>query len=423
MNQKELLVASFQAGLAAADPAKIVPVNLPEPPKGRTLVVGAGKAGGSMARAVEEHWPADKPLSGVVITRYQHAVETQRIEVIEAGHPVPDAAGAEAAQRILDEAKTLGPDDLLLCLMSGGGSALMTLPAPGLSSADMQAVNKSLLRCGANIQEMNVVRKHLSASQGGRLAAACPAQVVALIISDVTGDDPTHIGSGPCAPDPSTYEDALSIIARYEVEAPEAVMNHLKKGQAGEIGETPKPGDPLFARVENKVISTSQDVLKAGAAYLQGQGITTAILGDSITGEAREVAKVMGGLARQVQMHGTPWKTPVALLSGGETTVTVKGNGRGGRNAEFLLSLAIDLDGAAGMHALAADTDGIDGSEDNAGAVVTPDSLARGREAGMKALDYLENNDGYGFFEKLGDLLMTGPTLTNVNDFRVILVE
>ena len=423
MNQKELLVASFQAALAAADPAKIVPENLPEPPKGRTLVVGAGKAGGSMARAVEDHWPADKPLSGVVITRYQHAVETQRIEVIEAGHPVPDAAGAEAAQRILDEAKTLGPDDLLLCLMSGGGSALLTLPAPGLSSDDMQAVNKSLLRCGANIQEMNVVRKHLSASQGGRLAAACPARVVALIISDVTGDDPTHIGSGPCAPDPSTYEDALSIIARYEVEAPDAVMNHLRKGQAGEIGETPKPGDPLFERVENKVISTSQDVLKAAAAFFQSRGIGAAILGDSITGEAREVAKVMGGLARQVKMHGTPWPTPVALLSGGETTVTVKGNGRGGRNAEFLLSLAIDLDGAEGMCALAADTDGIDGSEDNAGALVTPDSLERGRDAGMKALDFLENNDGYGFFEKLDDLLMTGPTLTNVNDFRVILVE
>lgn len=423
MNPRELLTAAFQSALAAADPAKIVPLHLPEPPKGRTLVVGAGKAGGSMARAVEDHWPADKPLSGIVITRYQHSVETQHIEVIEAGHPVPDEAGGKAARRILDDAKALGPDDLLLVLMSGGGSALMTLPAPGLTPADMQAVNKSLLRCGANIQEMNVVRKHLSASQGGRLAAACKARVVALIISDVTGDDPTHIGSGPCAPDPSTYDDALSIIARYEVEAPEAVMNHLERGRTGEIGETPKPGDPLFARIENKVISTSQDVMRAAETFFRSQGIGTAILGDSITGEARDVAKVMGGLARQVKAHGNPWPTPVALLSGGETTVTIKGQGRGGRNAEFLLSLAIDLDGAEGMCAIAADTDGIDGSEDNAGALVMPDTLARGRAAGMKALDYLDNNDAYTFFQKLDDLLITGPTLTNVNDFRVLLIE
>jgi len=422
MEPRELLIDAFKAALAAADPAKIVPQHLPAPPKGRTLVVGAGKAGGSMARAVEDHWPADKPLSGVVITRYQHSVETKRIEVIEAGHPVPDEAGGKAARRILDEAQGLGPDDLLLVVVSGGGSALMTLPAPGLTADDMKAVNKSLLRCGANIQEMNVVRKHLSASQGGRLAAACKAPVVALVISDVTGDDPTHIGSGPCAPDPSTYDDALSIIARYGVEAPEAVMNHLKRGQAGEIGETPKPGDAMFARVENKVISTSQDVLRAAEAFFKEKGIASAILGDSITGEARDVAKVMGGLARQVRAHGNPWPMPVALLSGGETTVTVKGNGRGGRNAEYLLSLAIDLEGAEKMYALAADTDGIDGSEDNAGAVVMPDTLARGQAAGMKALDYLANNDAYSYFEKLDDLLFTGPTLTNVNDFRVLLV-
>lgn len=423
MNSRDLLIQSFQSALAAADPAKIVPPHLPTPPKGRTLVVGAGKAGGSMARAVEEHWLADKPLSGIVITRYQHGVKTRHIPVIEAGHPVPDEAGGKAARQILDEVKTLGPDDLLLCLMSGGGSALMTLPAPGLSADDMKAVNKSLLRCGANIQEMNVVRKHLSASQGGRLAAACKAPVVALIISDVTGDDPTHIGSGPCAPDPSTYEDALTIIARYEVEAPKAVMEHLEKGRAGEIAETPKPGDALFARVENKVIATSQNALRAAEAFFRSQGIATAILGDSITGEAREVAKVMGGLARQVKAHGNPWPMPVAILSGGETTVTVKGNGRGGRNAEFLLSLAIDLDGAPGMYALAADTDGIDGSEDNAGAIIGPDSLARGRAAGMKALAYLENNDAYSYFQALDDLLMTGPTLTNVNDYRAILIE
>lgn len=423
MNPRALLVESFQAALAAADPAKIVPRHLPKPPKGRTLVVGAGKAGGSMARAVEDAWPSDKPLSGIVITRYQHRVETGRIEVIEAGHPVPDEAGANAARQILDDAKALGPDDLLLCLMSGGGSALMTLPAPGLTSADMQALNKSLLKCGANIQEMNVVRKHLSASQGGRLAAACPARITALIISDVTGDDPTHIGSGPCAPDPSTYEDALAIIARYEVEAPAKIREHLERGKAGEIGETPKPGDPLFERVENKVISTSQDVLRAAAAFFGKNGIGAAILGDSITGEARDVAKVMGGLARQVKAHGHPWPRPVALLSGGETTVTVRGRGRGGRNAEFLLSLAIDLDGDPGIHAIACDTDGIDGSEDNAGALIGPDSLARGWQAGMKALDFLDNNDAYTFFQKLDDLLMTGPTLTNVNDYRALLIE
>jgi len=423
MKPRDLLVQSFHSALAAADPAKVVPPRLPDPPKGRTLVVGAGKAGGSMARAVEDAWPAEAPLSGLVITRYQHKVDTRRITVIEAGHPVPDEAGGQAARRILDEVKGLGPDDLLLCLMSGGGSALMTLPAPGLSADDMKAVNKSLLRCGANIQEMNVVRKHLSASQGGRLAAACKAPVTALIISDVTGDDPTHIGSGPCAPDPSTYEDALSIIARYEVEAPPAVMAHLERGRAGDIGETPKPGDPLFGRVENKVISTSQDVLRAAEAFFHGHGIVTAILGDSITGEAREVAKVMGGIARQVKARGHPWPTPVAILSGGETTVTVRGEGRGGRNAEFLLSLAVDLDGATDIHALAVDTDGIDGSEDNAGAVIEPDTLERGRAAGMKALAYLENNDAYTFFQTLGDLLVTGPTLTNVNDYRAILIE
>ena len=423
MNSKELLVASFKAALAAADPATIIPAHLPEPPKGRTLVVGAGKAGGAMARAVEDAWPKDKPLSGIVITRYGHSVETTRIDVIEAGHPVPDEAGEQSARRIMAEAQALGPDDLLLCLMSGGGSALMTLPAPGLTPDDLQAVNKSLLKCGANIQEMNVVRKHLSASQGGRLAAACKARIVALIISDVTGDDPTHIGSGPCAPDPSTYEDALAIAARYEVDLPEAPRKHLETGLAGAIGETPKPGDPIFARVENNVISTSLDSLRAAETFLKDQGINTAVLGDSITGEASEVAKVFGGLARHVKANRNPWPAPVAILSGGETTVTVKGNGRGGRNAEFLLSLAIDLEGAEGIHALACDTDGIDGIEDNAGAVITPDTVERARAAGMKALDYLDNNDAYTFFAGIDDLVMTGPTLTNVNDFRVVLVE
>ena len=423
MNPKDLLVASFKAALAAADPATIIPAHLPQPPKGRTLVVGAGKAGGAMARAVEDAWPADKPLSGIVITRYQHSVETSRIDVIEAGHPVPDEAGEQSARRIMAEAAQLGPDDLLLCLMSGGGSSLMTLPAPGLSPDDLQAVNKSLLKCGANIQEMNVVRKHLSASQGGRLAAACKARIVALIISDVTGDDPTHIGSGPCAPDPSTYADALAIAKRYEVDLTDAPRKHLERGLAGEIGETPKPGDPIFARVENNVISTSLDSLRAAETYLKAQGINTAVLGDSITGEASEVAKVFGGLARHVKANGNPWPIPVAILSGGETTVTVKGKGRGGRNAEFLLSLAVDLDGLEGVHALACDTDGIDGMEDNAGAVIGPDTVERARAKGMKALDHLDDNDAYTYFAGIDDLILTGPTLTNVNDFRVVLVK
>lgn len=423
MNAKDLLVQSFKAALSAADAAEIVPPHLPSPPKGRTLVVGAGKGAAAMARAVEDHWPEDKELGGVVITRYQHAVETKRIEVIEAGHPVPDEAGEKAARRILEEASDLGPDDLLLCLMSGGGSALMTLPAPGLSPDDLKATNRSLLRCGAVIQEMNVVRKHLSASQGGRLAAATKAPVVALIISDVTGDDPTHIGSGPCAPDPSTYDDALAIIARYEVEVPEAVRDHLEKGRAGQIDETPKPGDSIFAQVENKVIATSQQVLLAAEGFFREHGITVAILGDSVTGEAREAAKVYGGLVRQVRANGNPWAPPVALLSGGETTVTVRGEGRGGRNAEFLLSLAIDLEGAEEVYALACDTDGIDGSEDNAGALVAPDTLARAETKGLRALHFLEKNDAYGFFQALDDLVMTGPTLTNVNDYRVILVR
>jgi hydroxypyruvate reductase len=270
---------------------------------------------------------------------------------------------------------------------------------------------------------MNVVRKHLSASQGGRLAAACPAPVVALIISDVTGDDPTHIGSGPCAPDPSTYQDALAIIARYEVEAPAEVMAHLERGSEGGLPETPKPGDPLFRRVENRVIATSQEVLRAAQKFFEDHGVAAAILGDSVTGEAREVAKVYGALARQVRFQGTPWKAPVALLSGGETTVTVRGQGRGGRNAEFLLSLAIDLNGAPGVYGLAVDTDGIDGSEDNAGAVITPDTAARALEKGLKPLNCLEDNDAYGFFAALDDLIMTGPTLTNVNDYRVIFVD
>jgi glycerate 2-kinase len=422
MTPRELLLGSFQAALAAADPLKIVGAHLPIPPKGRTLVVGAGKAAASMALAVEQHWPANAPLDGLVITRYQHGLLTNRITVIEAGHPVPDEAGEKAAQEILRRVKALTANDLLLVLVSGGGSSLLTLPAEGIAMDDIKNITKQLLASGAPIQQMNVVRKHLSAIQGGRLAAACRAPVTALVISDVTGDDPTHIASGPCAPDTSTYRDALDVIGRHGVKAPKAIAAHFARGVAGEIPETLKPGDKIFKRVENYVIATAHASLQAAADFLKLNGVQPAILGDSVTGEAREVAKVYGALAREVRAHGAPWKAPVALISGGECTVTVKGNGRGGRCAEFLLSLAVDLNGAANLHALACDTDGIDGSENNAGALLTPDALKRARGKNIDAVKLLDNNDGYGFFHALDDLVVTGPTRTNVNDFRVILV-
>lgn len=426
MTPRELLLASFQAALAAADPLKIVGAHLPKPPKlpkGRTLVVGAGKAAASMALAVEQHWPASAPLDGLVITRYQHGLPTHRITVIEAGHPVPDESGEKAAHEILRRVKALTANDLLLVLVSGGGSSLLTLPADGLAMNDIKTLTKQLLTCGAPIQAMNVVRKHLSAIQGGRLAAACRAPITALVISDVTGDDPTHIASGPCAPDASTFQDALDIITRYNVKAPAAVTAHLTRGAAGKIAETPKPGDKLFKHVENHVIATAHASLQAAADYFVTHGIQPVILGDSVTGEAREVAKVYGALTREIQTHGAPFRAPVALISGGECTVSVKGNGRGGRCAEFLLSLAVDLEGAANVHALACDTDGIDGSENNAGAILTPDALARAAAKPIDAVKLLDNNDGYGFFHALDDLVVTGPTRTNVNDFRVILIQ
>jgi len=422
MSPRDLVLGSFHAALAAADPLKIVPRHLPPPPKGRTLVIGAGKAAASMALAVEQNWPAEAPLDGLVVTRYQHGLLTNRITVIEAGHPVPDESGEKAAHEILRRVKTLTRDDLLLALVSGGGSSLLSLPVEGIAMAELKYITKQLLTCGAPIQDMNAVRKHLSAVQGGRLAAACRAPVVALVISDVTGDDPTHIASGPCAPDPTTYQDALDVLTRYAIRAPKAVTEHLARGAAGEIPETPKPGDKLFQRVENRVIATAQAALQAAAQFFIAHDIHPAILGDSVTGEAREVAKVYGALAREVKQHGLPWQPPVALISGGECTVTVKGDGRGGRCAEFLLSLAIDLDGAENIHALACDTDGVDGSEDNAGAILTPDSLKRAGKKKLSAGKMLENNDGYGFFSTVGDLVVTGPTRTNVNDYRVILV-
>jgi glycerate 2-kinase len=420
---RELLLASFDAAVAAADPLKIVAEHLPEPPKGRTLVVGAGKAAASMALAVEQAWPAEAPLDGIVVTRYQHGLLTNRITVIEAGHPVPDEAGEQAAQEIVKRVKTLTRDDLLLVLVSGGGSSLLSLPAGDITMAELKATTQALLRSGAPIQDMNTVRKHLSAIQGGRLAAACRAPVLALVVSDVTGDDPTHIASGPCAPDPTTYQDALDILKRYGVEAPAAVRKHLERGAAGEIAETPKPGDAIFKRVENRVIATAHRSLEAAAKYFDSQGIPAVVLGDSVTGEAREVAKVYGALVREIRAHAQPWTPPLALISGGECTVTVKGKGRGGRCVEFLLSLAIDLDGAADVHALAADTDGIDGSEDNAGAMLGPDALARARAKKLRPDRLLDDNDGYSFFDALGALVVTGPTRTNVNDYRVILVQ
>ncbi len=422
MNPRTLLIESFHAAVGAADPLKIVPQHLPRAPAGKTLVVGAGKAAAAMALAVEQHWPPASPLDGLAITRYRHGLLTNRIKVIEAGHPVPDESGQKAAQEILRRAKSLGANDLLLVLVSGGGSSLMSLPAEGIGMDELKATTQELLRCGAPIQDMNTVRKHISSIQGGRLAAACKARVLALIISDVTGDDPTHIGSGPCAPDPSTYQDALDIIARYGVHAPASVKAHLQRGARRDIAETPKPGDKLFARVENRVIATAQGSLQAAAAYFRAQGIAPVVLGDSVTGEASEVAKVYAALARQIRGHAEPFKPPVALISGGECTVTVRGNGRGGRCSEFLLSLALELDGMPGAYALACDTDGVDGSEDNAGAVLAPDALARAAEAGVSAKKLLANNDGYSFFEGLNDLVVTGPTRTNVNDYRAILM-
>ncbi len=422
MNPRELLLGSFKAAVAAADPLQIVPPHLPAPPKGRTLVIGAGKAAAAMALAVEQHWPANAPLEGTVITRYGHGLPTTRIKVVEAGHPVPDAAGETAAREILAAVKQLSADDLLLALVSGGGSSLLSLPVDSITMTDLKAVTQALLHSGAAIQEINTVRKHLSTIQGGRLAAACAAPIHALIISDVTGDDPTHIASGPCAPDPTTYADALEILARHRCAVPPAVMQTLQRGLRGELGETPKPGDKIFARTENRVIATAQQSLQAAADFFEHNGVRAVVLGDSVTGEARDIAALHAALAREVKTRGLPWPAPLAIISGGECTVTVQGRGRGGRCAEFLLALTKELNGLAGVHALAADTDGIDGSEDNAGAIIAPDTQARATALKIDANARLADNDGYGFFAALDDLVITGPTRTNVNDYRVVLI-
>ncbi len=400
---RALLEESFRAAVAAADPLRIIAAHLPPPPQGRTFVAAAGKAAASMALAVEKHFQVQ--LEGIAVTRYGHGLPTKKIRVIEAGHPVPDEAGEAAAREILKKTKSLKEEDLLLALLSGGGSSLLSLPAEGISMADLKAVTTQLLRSGATIQEINTVRKHLSAIQGGRLAAACHAPVLALIISDVTGDDPTHIASGPCAPDPTTCDDARSVLAKYRIAFP------------GRLSETPKPGDPVFTRVENRVIATAHRSLEAAAEVFAKGNIQPVLLGDTITGEAAEVAKVMAGLIREIRKYSSPFHPPVALISGGECTVTIRGEGgRGGRCAEFLLSLAIELQGLDEVWAIAADTDGIDGSEDNAGAFLTPDGINRASSKGLDAKALLAKHDSYGFFSALGDLLVTGPTRTNVND-------
>ncbi|HKE41383.1 MAG TPA: glycerate kinase [Casimicrobiaceae bacterium] len=414
---RELLRRMFDAAIDAAQPALCLPAHLPEAPGGRTLVIGAGKASAAMAKAFEDHWPG--PLTGLVVTRYGYAVPCKRIEIVEAAHPVPDAAGLAAAKRILDLVRGLSADDLVVALISGGGSSLLALPYEGITLEDKQTVNRELLKSGATISEMNCVRRHLSAIKGGRLAAAChPARVVTLLISDVPGDNPMDIASGPTVADPTTCADALEVIRRYGIEVPARVLHVLESG----AGETVKPGDPRLKRAEARMIATPQMALEAAVRVAEENGLTTAILGDAIEGEARDVGKVMAGIALQVSRREQPFATPCVLLSGGETTVTVHGNGRGGRNVEFLLSLAIALDAEPGVYAIAGDTDGVDGQEEIAGAIVTPDTLERGWARGIRPRDSLANNDGHGFFQALGDSVVTGPTLTNVNDFRAVLV-
>jgi hydroxypyruvate reductase len=417
IDPRKLLREMFDAAVAAAQPSVSLPQYLPSPPRGRTLVIGAGKASAEMARVVEQHWEGE--LGGLVVTRYGYSVPCERIEIVEAAHPVPDQAGVNAARRIRDLVSGLTEDDLVICLISGGGSALLALPDEVLTLADKQVINTALLKSGATISEINCVRRHLSAIKGGRLAAAChPAAVVTLLISDVPGDDPSDIASGPTCADRTTCADALAILQRYSIEIPPQVRQLLESGQ----GESVKPGDPRLARSTLHMIATPLMALEAAAAVAREAGVPVHILGDSIEGEARDVGIVMAGIASHVARHGQPFTAPCVLLSGGETTVTVRGDGRGGRDVEFLLSLGVALNGLPGIHAIACDTDGVDGQEEIAGALLAPDSLARARKCGIVPREALANNDGHGFFQALGDSVTCGPTLTNVNDFRAILV-
>lgn len=419
VDSRAFLLDLYSAAVAAVSAEKCLPAFLPTvPPAGRTVVIGAGKGAAAMAQVIESRWQG--PLSGMVVTRYGHGAACSQIEVVEAAHPVPDEAGRAAAERMLSLVAGLGADDLVLCLISGGGSALLTLPAPGITLEQKQSLNKALLKSGATIAEINCVRKHVSAIKGGRLALACgPARVLTLLISDVPGDDPRIIASGPTLPDPTTCDEALMVLRKYRISIPGAVLQHLESG----AGETPKPGDARFAGHQQQIIATAQHALEAAAQAARDAGITPYILSDRIEGESRDVALVHAAIARQIVGRNQPFTNPCVLLSGGETTVTVRGSGRGGRNVEFLLSLALALEGTPGVHALACDTDGIDGSEDNAGALLQPDTLERAAAMQLKPKEMLENNDAYGFFSVLNDLIVSGPTRTNVNDFRAILIQ
>ena len=412
------LRALFDAAVAAADPRKVLASHLPPRPEGRCIVVGCGKSAAVMAAALEDAW-SDVPLQGTVVTRYGHTVPTRHIEVIEASHPVPDANSERGARRLLERVRGLGPDDLVLALISGGGSALCAAPAEGLTLADKQAINRALLACGANISEMNCVRKHLSAIKGGRLAAAArPARVVTLAISDVPGDDPAVIASGPTVPDPTTFADARAIVARYGIKPSAAVTARLEQA----TDETPKPAD--LPNSEFRLIATPMMALSRMAEVARGRGLTPIVLGDALEGEAREMGVVLAGIARSIRSHGQPLQPPAVMLSGGETTVTLgrEPAGHGGRNTEFLLSLAVALGGAAGIWAIAGDTDGLDGMDDIAGAILTPDTLARARAKGLDPRAMLAGHDGHALFDAIGDAIRTGPTLTNVNDVRAILI-
>ena len=413
----DLLRRMFQAAVEAAQPARCVAAHLPAAPKGRLIVIGAGKASAEMARAVEHNWPG--PLEGLVVTRYGHGAPCRHIEVIEAAHPVPDEAGVIAARRILEKVQGLSANDTVLCLISGGGSSLLALPLAGITLQDKQALGRQLLTSGASISEINCVRRHLSAIKGGRLAAAChPARVVTLLISDVPGDNPCDIASGPTVGDATTCADALAIVRRYGIALPSRVLDVL----SSECAESVKPGDARLSGIETSLIATPQMALEAAARVAQDAGVVAHILSDRIEGESRDVGKVMAAMAIQVARRGQPFKPPCVLLSGGETTVTVRGDGRGGRNVEFLLSLALALQGEPAVHALAADTDGVDGQEEIAGACGSPDTLQRARSLGIHPANSLERTDAHGFFQALGDGIVTGPTLTNVNDFRAILI-
>jgi len=413
-----LLRAMFDAALQAALPAHSLPRHLPPVPRGRTVVIGAGKAAASMAQCLERHWPA--PLQGLVVTRYGHAIPCDRIEVIEAAHPVPDAAGQRAAERLLAMVQGLGPDDLVICLLSGGGSALLALPLPGVTLADKQALGRALLASGATIGEINTVRRHLSAIKGGRLAAACaPARVVNLVISDVPGDAAVDIASGPTVPDPTSCADALAILRRYRIDTPPAVLRLLEEAT---IAESLPPGDPRLPAIETHWIAAPQQALEAAAEVGRRAGLAVHILGDALEGEARSMGRILAAIAQQVARRAQPFTPPCVLLSGGESTVQVRGSGRGGRNVELLLALTLALQGDPHIYTLAADTDGVDGIEPIAGALAGPDTLARAEALGHRAADALDRNDAHTFFEALGDSLVTGPTLTNVNDFRAILV-